>query len=347
MKIAIITDTHFGGRRGSKAFHDFWQQFYDNIFFPELEKRGIKECIHMGDAFDNRKNIDYWSLDWAKEHVYDKFKNLGVKVWQLVGNHDVYYKNTNKINSVDSLLRSYDNLIPISEPGEYDINGFKAFMLPWICDENYQLTQSTIAATNAKVAFGHLELEGFQLYPGCVQQKGIDKGIISKFETVFSGHYHTRSNDGQTFYLGNPYEMYWNDCGDKRGFNILDTDDMTMEFIENPYHIFEKIYYEDTPAAVLPSHRYKDKIVKLFVRKKTNQLQYQKFVDKLLDAGVQDLKIIESMEVNDEEVEFDGEKVEDTLTLLNKYIEDSDFELKKDRVKELLKEVYMEACEMV
>jgi len=347
MKIAIITDTHFGGRRGSKAFHEFWQKFYDDIFFPELEKRGIKECIHMGDAFDNRKNIDYWSLDWAKEHVYDRFKNLGVKVWQLVGNHDVYYKNTNKINSVDSLLRSYDNLIPISEPGEYDINGFKAFMLPWICDENYQLTQSTIATTNAKVAFGHLELQGFQLYPGCVQQRGIDKGIIEKFDTVFSGHYHTRSNDGQTFYLGNPYEMYWNDCGDKRGFNILDTDDMTMEFIENPYHIFEKIYYEDTPAAAFPAHRYKDKIVKLFVRKKTSQLQYQKFVDRLLDSGVQDLKIIESMEVNDEEVEFDGEKVEDTLTLLNKYIEDSDFELKKDRVKELLKEVYMEACEMV
>jgi DNA repair exonuclease SbcCD nuclease subunit len=347
MKIAIITDTHFGGRRGSKAFHEFWQKFYDDIFFPELEKRGIKECIHMGDAFDNRKNIDYWSLDWAKEHVYDRFKNLGVKVWQLVGNHDVYYKNTNKINSVDSLLRSYDNLIPISEPGEYDINGFKAFMLPWICDENYQLTQSTIAATNAKVAFGHLELQGFQLYPGCVQQRGIDKGIIEKFDTVFSGHYHTRSNDGQTFYLGNPYEMYWNDCGDKRGFNILDTDDMTMEFIENPYHIFEKVYYEDTPAAAFPAHRYKDKIVKLFVRKKTSQLQYQKFVDRLLDSGVQDLKIIESMEVNDEEVEFDAEKVEDTLTLLNKYIEDSDFELKKDRVKELLKEVYMEACEMI
>ena len=80
MKIAIITDTHFGGRRGNKVFHDFFQKFYDNIFFPELEKRGIKYCIHMGDAFDNRKNIDYWSLDWAKEHVYDKFEKLGVKV---------------------------------------------------------------------------------------------------------------------------------------------------------------------------------------------------------------------------------------------------------------------------
>ena len=347
MKIAIITDTHFGGRRGSKAFHDFFQKFYDNVFFPELEKRGIEYCIHMGDAFDNRKNIDYWSLDWAKEHVYNKFKNLGVKVWQLVGNHDVYYKNTNKINSVDALLRSYDNIVPISKPGEYDINGFKAFMLPWICEDNFNETQSGIEATDAKVAFGHLELHGFELYPGCVQQKGIDKGIIEKFDVVFSGHYHTRSNDGHTFYVGNPWEMYWNDCGDKRGFNILDTDDMTMEFVENPYHIFEKIYYEDTPAAAFPAHRYKDKIVKLFVRKKTSQLQYQKFVDRLLDSGVQDLKIIENMEVNDEEVEFDGEKVEDTLTLLNKYIEDSDFELKKERVKELLKEVYMEACEMV
>ena len=185
MKIAIITDTHFGGRRGSKTFHEFWQKFYDNVFFPELEKRDIKYCIHMGDAFDNRKNVDYWSLNWAKENVYDKFKNLGVKVWQLVGNHDVYYKNTNKINSVDSLLCSYDNIVPISKPGEYDINGFKAFMLPWICEDNFIETESAIASTESKIAFGHLELHGFELYPGCVQQRGIDKEIISKFDTVF------------------------------------------------------------------------------------------------------------------------------------------------------------------
>ena len=346
MKIAIITDTHFGGRRGSKVFHNFFQKFYDDIFFPELEKRGIKYCIHMGDAFDNRKNIDFWSLDWAKEHVYDKFKNLGVKVWQLVGNHDVYYKNTNQINSIDSLLSSYDNLIPISKPGEYDINGFKAFMLPWICDDNYQETQSAIASTKSKTAFGHLELQGFQLYPGCVQERGIDKGIIAKFDTVFSGHYHTRSNDGQTFYLGNPYQMYWNDCGDKRGFNILDTETGEIEFVENPYTMFEKVYYNDTPSATFKAHLYKDKIVKLYVKKRTSQLEYDKFLDKLVKAGIIDLKVVENTEINDLEVDLDGESVEDTLTLLNKYIEESDFELKKDRVKKLLREVYLEACEV-
>ena len=90
---------------------------------------------------------------------------------------------------------------------------------------------------------------------------------------------------------------------------------------------------------------YKDKIVKLFVRSRSSQLQYDKFLDKLMKAGIIDLKVVENTEINDKEVDLDGEKIEDTLTLLNKYIEDSDFELKKDRVKTLLKEVYLEACE--
>ena len=129
-------------------------------------------------------------------------------------------------------------------------------------------------------------------------------------------------------------------------FHILDTETFEMEFIENPYTMFHKVYYEDTPAATFKAHLYKDKIVKLFVRKRTDQKKYDRFVQKLLENSPSDLKIVENIAVNDTEVDFDGEKVEDTLTLLDKYIEDSDFELKKDRVKKLLREVYMEACEM-
>lgn len=346
MKIAIITDTHYGCRRSSKVFHDYFQKFYDDIFFPELEKRGIKECIHMGDAFDNRKSIDFWALDWARRNVYDKFRDLGVKVWQLAGNHDTYFKNTNEVNSIDSLLKDYTNVIPISSPDEYDINGFKAFMIPWICDDNIDETKKKIEKTKTNIAFGHLEITGFQLYPGCIQQSGIDKGFFNKFEFVFSGHYHTRSNDGQIYYLGNPYQMYWNDAGDIRGFNIFDTETYEMEFIPNPYTMFEKVYYEDTPAELFKSHLYENKIVKLIVRKKTDQKKFDKFVDKLLKSKAVDIKITESLEVNDSEVDFSGEKIEDTLTLLNKYIEDSDFDLKKSRVKDLLREVYLEACEM-
>ena len=139
--------------------------------------------------------------------------------------------------------------------------------------------------------------------------------------------------------------MYCNDCGDKRGFNILDTETGEIEFVENTYHIFEKIYYNDTPSATFKAHLYKDKIIKLFVRSRKSQLEYDKFLDKLLKAGIIDLKVVENTEINDREVDLDGEKVEDTLTLLNKYIEDSDFDLEKERVKTLLKEVYLEACE--
>lgn len=110
------------------------------MFFPELKKRGIKHCIHLGDAFDNRKSVDFWSLNWAKENVYDKFRDLGITVYQIVGNHDCYYKNTNEVNSIESLLTEYDNIVPISGPGEYDIDGFKTFMVPWISPENHEET---------------------------------------------------------------------------------------------------------------------------------------------------------------------------------------------------------------
>ena len=127
--------------------------------------------------------------------------------------------------------------------------------------------------------------------------------------------------------------MYWNDCNDKRGFSIFDTETYELEFIENPYTMFDKIYYEDTPHQLFKAHLYEGKIVKLIVRKKSDQLKYDKFVEKLLLSNVAELKIVENLEVNDSEVDFTGEKIEDTLTLLDKYIEDSDFELEKDRVK--------------
>jgi len=347
MKVAIITDTHFGGRRGNKTFHDYFQRFYEDVFFPTLEERGIKACIHMGDAFDNRRSVDFWALNWAKKHVYNRFADLDVKVWQLVGNHDAYYKNTNEINSIESLLEDYTNIVPISSPGDYKVGDLNFFAIPWICAENSEETFEKMKKTKAKVVFGHLELNGFKLHRGNVQQHGDDKDKYEKFDYVFSGHYHTKSSDGHVFYLGNPYQLYWNDVDDARGFHILDTETFELEFIQNPYTIFEVIPYEDTKPALFNASKYKDKIVKVVVRKKSDQFQFEQFIDKLFKANVHELKIIENLSVNDEEVDFDGEKIEDTVTLLNKYVEDSDFDLDKDRVKKLLEEVYTEACEMV
>ncbi|MAR97410.1 MAG: recombinase [Candidatus Marinimicrobia bacterium] len=347
MKVAIITDTHFGGRRCNKTFHDYFQRFYEDVFFPTLEEQDIKAVIHMGDAFDNRRSVDFWALNWAKKNFYNRLNKMNVKLWQLVGNHDAYYKNSNEINAIESLLEDYSNIVPITEAGDYEVDGLKWFAVPWICTDNKEQTMQRMEETKAKVVFGHLELNGFKLHRGNVQTHGADKECYNKFDYVFSGHYHTKSSDGHIFYLGNPYQLYWNDVDDQRGFHILDTETFEMEYILNPYTIFEVIHYEDTNPALFNATKFTDKIVKVIVRKKTDPIQFENFIDKLFKANVHELKIIENLSVNDEEVDFDGEKIEDTVTLLNKYVDDSDFELDKEKVKKLLEEVYTEACEMI
>ena len=81
MKVAIITDQHFGMRKGSQIFHDYMKKFYDEVFFPFLEKNKITTVFDLGDTFDNRKAIDFWSLDWAKKNYYDVLANRGIQVY--------------------------------------------------------------------------------------------------------------------------------------------------------------------------------------------------------------------------------------------------------------------------
>lgn len=345
-KVALLTDTHYGARKNSKLFHEFFKKFYDNIFFPTLKERGITECVHLGDAFDCRKSVDFWSLQWAKENVYDKFRDLGIKVHNIVGNHDAYYKNTIGINAVDALLESYNNVVRVSEPKEYKIGGKKILLLPWICEDNEKQTFDLVTKSKAKIMMGHLELNGFEVIPGMRMEHGLEPSKFKKFDTVFSGHYHHKSTKGNITYLGNTYQMFWNDVNDSRGFHIFDTETQELEFIDNPFSIFEKFYYEDTPYQLFDTSDLKDKIVKIIVRKKSDQLAFEKFIDKLHKSGCSDVKVVENFSIDDEDVDFEDGKCEDTLTFLNKYIDDSEFNLDKDVVKKLMRDVYREACEM-
>ena len=125
MKVAIITDQHFGARKGSKHLHDYFKQFYDDVFFPYIEEHGIDTIVDMGDTFDNRRSIDLWSLEWAKENYYDRLEKLGITVHTIVGNHTAYYKDTNAINSVDLLLKQYKNVKIYSECTEVMLDDYK------------------------------------------------------------------------------------------------------------------------------------------------------------------------------------------------------------------------------
>jgi len=346
MKVAIITDQHFGFKKGSKLYHDYFLKFYEETFFPTLEREGITTILDLGDTFDNRKGIDSYSLDWAKKHYFDPIRSMGISLVSIVGNHTAFYKNTNEINTIDLLLREYDNVTIISECQELKVGNLDVLFIPWINIENEVETYKKINESKCKVAMGHLELNGFTATQGHLMEHGADFEIYNKFKQVFSGHYHTRSNNGTIYYLGNPYEMFWNDVNDKRGFHIYDTETLKLKTINNPFQLYKVINYHDTPRQLTNFTEYTDKIVKVVVRQKSNEKEYNRFMQALDKSRPVDVKIVERTDhlvVADEFVD----QTEDTMTLLTKYIDELDTDLDLVRIKKVISEVYTEAIECI
>ena len=183
MKVAIITDTHYGARKNSKLFHDYFLRFYNDIFFPTIDKEGIDTILHLGDAFDNRTAVNFGALSWSKDNIFDPIKDRGINVHLIVGNHDAYYKNTNDVNAVDLLLREYDNVSVYSEVTEVLIDKLKILFIPWINSENEEKDSfKLIQSTDCKVSMGHLELAGFAANKQVFMEHGYDRKLFQKFE---------------------------------------------------------------------------------------------------------------------------------------------------------------------
>ena len=343
-RIACLTDTHFSARKSSRHLHDYFELFYKNIFFPTLEEQGVEIVVHMGDAFDNRKSIDFWGLDWTRRVVLEPLRKY--ETHMIVGNHDIFLRNSTEINAPELLLKDYPNIKTYSSPTNTKVGGIDMTFIPWICSENYDETLKVIKKSKAKIAMGHLELQGFRVNKHLIMEEhGLDPNIFTKFQKVFSGHYHTRSDNGRIFYLGNPYEMFWTDVNDTRGFHIFDTETLEHTPINNPYKLFYNIYYEDTPHQMFDVTEYANKIVKVIVRKKSKQKEFDKFIDKLYKVGIQDLKIVENFDIQENE-EFVIDEEENTISILNRYIDESECNFDKNVIKGIFQDLYQQSCEI-
>jgi len=203
-----------------------------------------------------------------------------------------------------------------------------------------------IKSSTARTLLGHLELAGFVMHKGQTSEGGMDPKIFDKFDLVGSGHFHHRSRSKNIQYFGNPYEMTWNDFEDPRGFHILDTETLEVEFIENPHTMFEKILYDDTKVLYdgIDTEYYADKNVKLVVVNKTDFGAYDRFIDRLYKRNLLELKIIEDFSEFEADALGDEElNIEDTMSLLNSFVESTETDADKSRIKSLLKELYLEA----
>lgn len=353
MKIALLNDTHFGCRNDSIAFMEYQNRFLNEIFFPYIEENNIKTLIHLGDVVDRRKFINFQVAHNFQKAFWKRLWDLKIDTHVILGNHDTYYKNTNEVNSIEQLVTTFDG---INEPWIYTnpktvtFDGLDILFLPWICDENYERTVQTIDSSTAQICMGHLEIKGFEMHRGHVNQNGLDKEQFKRFEKVISGHFHKKSEDGHIFYLGAPFEITWSDYNCPKGFHIFDTETRELTRIPNPLVIHKKIIYDDKKEDYTQKNLtdYENTFVKLIISQKTNIDIFDKLVERLHnEINVHELNIIEDLsnDINTTVREDILDQGEDTLTFLNNYVEQIDTKLDKNKLKGFIKTLYSEANE--
>ena len=347
MKIAILNDTHCGVRNSSEIFLNNAADFYDNVFFPECEKRGIKQILHLGDYYDHRKFVNFKALNHNRKHFLNELRNRGMTMDIIPGNHDTYYKNTNDLNSLKECLGHYMNEIHIiMEPTVMEYGSLKMALLPWICPENYEKSMQFIQDCKADWLGGHLELGGFEMMRGVESHGGMDAKLFDKFELVLTGHFHTTSRKDNIWYLGSQMEFFWSDAHDAKYFHILDTETREIEKVKNNYTLFEKILYNDEKIDYNTydvSHLNK-KFVKVTVVNKSDAFLFDRFIDRIQNQDIYELKIAENFqEFVGENVNDEGLNVEDTYQLVEDYIDGVDTDLEKDRIKVSMRELMTEA----
>ena len=350
MKIALITDTHFGARNDNLEFNEYFYRFYENVFFPYLDEHDIKTVVHLGDCTDRRKFISYRIAKDMRTRFFQPMFDRGLDVHVIIGNHDTFYKNTNEVNSMEELIGS-EKMSIYTETTNVEFDGTPICFVPWINSGNYAESVKRIQESQAEIAMGHLEINGFEMHAGHFAENGYDKNIFKGFDVVMSGHFHKKSDDGQVYYLGNPYQITWSDYDCPKGFHIFDTETRELTRVLNPYTIFEKIYYDDTQTDydTVDVSRYDNKFVKLVVVNKKDLVKFDTFTDRLLnETNALEVKIVEDFSdldadhVSDEIVQ----NAEDTLTVLERYIDELDVELDKKRMKGMMKSLYLEASEL-
>jgi DNA repair exonuclease SbcCD nuclease subunit len=345
MKIALLGDTHFGVRNDARHFHEYYEKFYSEVFFPYLEEHGIDTIIQLGDLFDRRKYINFLSLAESRRYFFDECKKRNIRLHALIGNHDIFWRNSLEINSPDLLLRDYDNITLWAKHGTLELDGAVFDMIPWMCNENENEIREFVSKSTSPYCVGHFELVGYYMQRGQVSHEGYEDVFLKNYDQVYSGHYHSRSAsvDGKIAYLGTPYELFWSDYKDQKGFGVFDTQSKVFKFVTNQNRMFYKLTYDDTKELDEDFSNLKNKYIKIVVVQKTNPQKFDTFMDDIYKMNPIDVTIVEDVNemVNNEEDVVD--QAQDTLTILSNYIDQQTIQVEPQKLKTVMRELYLEA----
>lgn len=348
MKIAIITDIHFGARNDSPFFLSEYEKFFEFTFFPTLEKEGITDLLVLGDTWENRKNLNMNTFFQAKKMFFEPLHKKGIQVKMIYGNHDVFYKDTNEVNAVDILGDLYDNIEIVPKYKVFNFDGRHIAMISWINNENLQESIQWMNTVDASVLCGHFEIKSVQMLKNQVCEHGFDKTQFNRFERVFSGHFHYMSDDGRIVYVSNPFQTNWSDYDLKKGFRIYDTKTGDLRTIENPNVLYQKLILDEDPDILSYDYiQHTGKIVKVYIRSfgKVNQNKIHIFMEELTkyanSVTLEEFDESISEILNDEKIFEYG----DTESAISNYIKDvvNDDNIDKPRLKNMIMTLFNEA----
>ena len=341
MKIAIITDLHFGVKKANVRVHEYFYKFYEQVLFPFLTENGITTLFILGDVVEHRKFMNYACLQQMHDRFFTPLRDMGISVYSLVGNHDLYYRTNDSVNALSEMFSFYENLVIVDKPKSFNFDGVDIACLPWIHKGNAKDVSKFLKEDKSDILMAHLELNGFKMHGASLCEGGMDKKFFRKYDMVMTGHFHHRSDDGQVFYLGTPYQITWSDYGEVKGFHVFDTDDRSLTFHENPHKLFKKVEYD--PEEEYDFNDFTDKYVKVTYGQDTNQKEFDLFVDGIHNHNPIDLETKREFEL---EVDDDDVEVEELEEMLMNYVDISNVnQTLKGKVKNKLNELHQGASE--
>lgn len=345
MKIAVITDLHWGVRNNSLFFLEHQEKFYYSFFFPYLEKHNITTVWILGDFFENRKMINVQVMNKVTVFL-EEFEKRGITVHCIIGNHDTVFKNTNEVTSLVPTTKAFSNINLIRTHDEIDFDGLKIGFISWISPDTRDDSIQWLRNTTAKIICGHFEINSFEIVRGVVCYNGLEPNLFDRFDAVYSGHFHIRSTNGIIQYLGNPYQTNWGEAGYEKGFHVFDTVTQELEFIKNPIDIYTTIHYNDEFDIVsFDANQYKQKIVRIIAegKKSKNKKRLEILIEKV-SSVCQSVELIE-----DKEVIIDSDdtaNISDTAQLIKLFLDSCTIDhLDKTQLQTMIFDIYKEAME--
>jgi len=229
----LIGDTHFGTKGFSADMLTNQLEVFNKQIFPYMKDNKIAEIFQFGDIFDNRTTVDISFINKIRKELFDKLVENNIIMHSLVGNHDIYLRESRKISLVRFFADLYpDNFILYEDREIIEIMGQKILIVPWIV-KGEDLTYNEIK--DVDYVFGHLELRNFEMTKGhCDTSAKLTRDFFEKslnIKGVYSGHDDLKRSGGVIQYLGTPFQLNWSDYNETKGF--YNFDGFELDFIEN------------------------------------------------------------------------------------------------------------------